>query len=51
MNAVAIGEHPSACAPDTRTFGSSSSRPTRCSSWNPFWILVSSDPLAAGTTT
>ena len=35
MNAVATGEHPVAWAPDTWTFGSWSSRPTRCSSWKP----------------
>ena len=28
MNASATGEQPSACAPETRTCGSSSSRPT-----------------------
>ena len=51
MNAFATGEQPSACAPDTRTCGSSSSRPTLYSSSNPLRTLVRSDPLATGTTT
>ena len=50
-NAVATGEQPVACAPDTRTSGASSSRPTLCSSSKPLWIFVSSEPLAIGTTT
>ena len=49
--AVATGEQPSACAPDTRTAGGSSSSPTFASSWNPFAILVSCEPDATGTTT
>ena len=51
MKAVATGEHPSACAPEMRTWGSSSSRPTFHSSWKPLAILVSCDPDATGTTT
>jgi hypothetical protein len=50
-NAAAMGEHPRAWAPDTRTCGSSSMRPTLASSSKPLLILVSCEPLAMGTTT
>ena len=50
-HARATGEHPSACAPDTRSSGSRSSSPTLYSSSKPLRILVSSEPLAIGTTT
>ena len=49
-NAVAIGEQPVACAPDMRVVGSAI-RPTLCSSWKPFQILVNSEPEAIGATT
>ena len=49
--ALATGAHPAACAPDTRTWGSSSSSPTWCSSRNPLATLVSWLPDATGTTT
>ena len=49
--AVATGEQPSAWAPETRTAGSSSSRPTFHSSSNPLATLVSWLPDPIGTTT
>ena len=49
--AVATGEQPSAWAPETRTDGSSSSRPTFQSSSNPLATLVSWLPDPIGTTT
>ena len=49
--AVATGEQPAAWAPETRTEGSSSSRPTFQSSSNPLATLVSWLPEPMGTTT
>jgi hypothetical protein len=49
--AVATGEHPSAWAPETRTWGTSSSSPTLPNSANPLATLVSWLPEPIGTTT
>ncbi len=50
-NAVATGEQPAAWAPETRTWGSSSSSPTVHSSSKPLATLVSWLPEPMGTTT
>ena len=50
-NAAATGLHPTACAPETRTFGTSSSHPTASSWRNALPTRVSSAPDAIGTTT
>ena len=49
--AAATGAHPDACAPEMRTCGSSSSRPTLYSSRKPLATFVSWLPDATGTTT
>ncbi len=49
LNAAEMGLHPVACAP-WMTNDCSSISPTFIASWYAFAILVSSDPLAIGTT-